>query len=188
MKVSVLARETAKKWHEEVNQKYGSGLPYSFHTDLAGQIANIYISLIPEQAQEDVLAAVYLHDTIEDCRKTYNDVKKVFGTTVADLVYAVTNEKGRTRKERANLRYYHGIRDTKYATFVKLCDRFANVLYGIMFNSDMSEMYKREHQTLKAELFTEAMYNDMFYDLEVLLSTNIINFTPLQFRKDFTRQ
>jgi (p)ppGpp synthase/HD superfamily hydrolase len=90
--------------------------------------------------------ACFGHDLIEDTRVTYNDVKSVLGHYVADLVYALTNEKGKTRKERANDKYYEGIRSEKYGIFVKMCDRIANVEYSKMSGSRMFEMYKKENE------------------------------------------
>jgi len=89
--------------------------------------------------------ACWGHDLIEDCRVSYNDVKDALGQEVADIVYAVTNEKGKNRKERANDKYYEGIRNTPGAVFVKLCDRIANVQYSKMTGSRMFEMYKKEN-------------------------------------------
>jgi (p)ppGpp synthase/HD superfamily hydrolase len=82
---------------------------------------------------------------IEDCRVSYNDVKEQLGQEAADIIYAVTNEKGKNRKERANDKYYEGIRNTPGAVFVKLCDRIANVQYSKMTKSRMFEMYKKEN-------------------------------------------
>lgn len=169
------ARITAARWHEEVNQKY-DGLPYEIHLNLAGAIARKYIDKIPSSKQDIVLAAVYLHDTIEDCRKTYNDVSKEFGKDVAELVYAVTNEKGRNRKERASQRYYHVINEIKYAPFVKLCDRIANVLYATIFGTKMFEMYRKENLEFLSHLNTEN-YEDLVYDLNFLFETKIFNFS-----------
>jgi (p)ppGpp synthase/HD superfamily hydrolase len=90
-----------------------------------------------------IFAALWNHDTIEDARVTYNDLKSRFGKFTAELVYAVTNEKGRTRKDRANDKYYNGIRETEYATFIKLCDRIANVRFGKSFGGK-SDMYRKE--------------------------------------------
>ncbi|MBR1412444.1 MAG: hypothetical protein IJ577_04880, partial [Prevotella sp.] len=63
-------------------------------------------------------------------------------------VYALTNEKGRTRAERAGEKYYQGIRETPYAPFVKLCDRLANITYSCSgvdgSNLRMKEVYKSE--------------------------------------------
>ena len=89
--------------------------------------------------------AAYGHDLIEDTRVSYNDVKEVLGQQAADIIYAVSNEKGKNRKERANEKYYEGIRNTPGAVFVKLCDRIANVQYSKMTKSRMFEMYKKEN-------------------------------------------
>ena len=66
-----------------------------------------------------------------------------------EIVYALTNDKGRTRAERAGENYYKGIRETPYAPFVKLCDRLANVTYTCSIDSGkdgnkMREIYKSE--------------------------------------------
>jgi hypothetical protein len=57
-------------------------------------------------------------------------VKNHLDEGAADIIYAVTNDKGKNRKERAGVKYYEGIRKTPGAVFVKLCDRIANVQYG----------------------------------------------------------
>ena len=59
-----------------------------------------------------------------------------------------TNDKGRTRAERAGERYYRGIRETPYAPFVKLADRRANITYSCQghgeANAHMREVYRKE--------------------------------------------
>ena len=69
-------------------------------------------------------------------------------TLAAEIVYALTNDKGRTRSERAGERYYQGIRETPYAPLVKLADRLANVTYSFRgtneANTRMREVYVRE--------------------------------------------
>lgn len=98
-----------------------------------------------------ILLACWGHDLIEDTRTSYNDVIKHLefqyykSTDVAEIIYAVTNEKGKNRGERANDKYYEGIRNTPGADFVKLCDRIANVQYSKMTKSDMFEKYKKEN-------------------------------------------
>jgi (p)ppGpp synthase/HD superfamily hydrolase len=97
-------------------------------------------------------------------RVSYNDVKDALGQEVADIVYAVTNEKGKNRKERANDKYYEGIRNTPGAVFVKLCDRIANVQYSKMTGSRMFEMYKKENINFMIKLGREVgnPYEEMF--------------------------
>ena len=65
---------------------------------------------------------------------TYNDVLLVANMFMteyqakmaAEIVYALTDEKGRNRAERGSEKHYEDIRNTLYAPFVKLCNRYAN--------------------------------------------------------------
>lgn len=153
--------------HESVNQKYDRRLPYGFHLKLTASYVSRYGYLVAE-SEADVLAlygAAYLHDVMEDARMTFNDVVKfvkvfeVEGVTlpeecrqafehhVPEIVYALTNEKGRNRKERANDPYYKGIRETRFASFVKMCDRLANIRYTTLFvfTNPMLKVYRDEY-------------------------------------------
>jgi hypothetical protein len=82
---------------------------------------------IAKSAEEDIEDAIWLHDTIEDCRVSYSKISRKFNQFVAEIVYAVTNELGKSRKESAE-KTYPKIREAgASAIFVKLCDRIANV-------------------------------------------------------------
>ena len=138
--------------HASVNQTY-DGKPYSVHLCMVYTQAMQFIEHIPKKDRNDVLNAVWLHDTIEDCRLTYNDIVKISNVEVAEMVYALSNEKGRNRKERANGKYYKGIRETEFATFIKLCDRLANVIYSRETKSRMFDVYKEENEAFLKRLF-----------------------------------
>jgi len=119
-----------------------------------------------------------LLDDIEDCRLTYNDILAISNPCIAELVYAVTNEKGRTRGERANSKYYEGIIDVPYATFVKLCDRLANIKYSDDVNSTMFHKYGKEHDHFLNELFPSGdygIYEPMVIESKKLLRYNSLN-------------
>lgn len=134
--------------HRNTNHYYDKYLPYEFHLRMAAQVAVDFIHLLKGKekfANVEIQLACYGHDLIEDTRCSYNDVKENLGVIAADIVYAITNEKGRNRKERANDRYYQCIRDTPGAPFVKLCDRIANVQYSKMTKSGMFAMYEKEN-------------------------------------------
>ncbi|MBO5540140.1 MAG: hypothetical protein J5980_04260 [Muribaculaceae bacterium] len=151
-------RQAAHELHRAVNQTYGQGLPYAVHLDM---VASQVISHGHEvcASEHDVLPMVfgaYFHDSIEDARQTYNDVTRLArqwmddeqAHMAAEIVYALTNDKGRTRAERAGERYYQGIRQTPYAPLVKLADRVANMTYSATHdnadNVHMREVYRRE--------------------------------------------
>ena len=108
---------------------------------------------IPEGlTKDDFKLAAWGHDLIEDTRVSYNDVKKHLGEKAADIIYALTNEKGKTRKERANEKYYTRIRNTPGAVLIKLCDRIANVEYSIQTESRMLDVYRKENPEFIANL------------------------------------
>ena len=57
--------------HAKVNQTY-DGKPYSVHLAIAYGQAIKFIEHIPQHGRDDVLNALWLHDTIEDCQLTYD--------------------------------------------------------------------------------------------------------------------
>ena len=164
--------------HASVNHTYDNK-PYSIHLAMVVGFAKSYIDIIPEQCQEDVLSACWLHDTIEDCRLTYNDIISDFGEAVAEIIYAVTNDKGKNRKERAGNKYYDGIRRTPWATFVKLADRLANIKYSSETNSRMLEVYKKEHSSFIDCLLplstNKGQYIAMIEEMEFFLGISKVN-------------
>lgn len=151
-------RQQAHDLHQRVNQTYGDNLPYGFHLDMVVEGVRDYGHLVCA-SETDILPmffGAYYHDSIEDARQSYNDVLRQArqlmneeqALMAAEIVYALTNDKGRTRAERAGERYYEGIRTTPYAPFVKLCDRLANVTYSCSIDGGkfdrMREVYKGE--------------------------------------------
>jgi (p)ppGpp synthase/HD superfamily hydrolase len=148
--------------HASVNHKY-DGKPYSVHLAMVHSQAMRFIEYIPQHKRQDVLNAVWLHDTIEDCRLTYNDILRISNKDVAELVYALSNEKGRNRAERANKKYYEGIRKTENAVFIKLCDRLANVIYSKDAESRMFNVYKEENEKFLKNLFLTSDKSFYYY-------------------------
>ena len=137
------AMEYAADCHIGTNQKYDTH-SYTIHLKMVYDFGCKFAHLLNADEIDTALAACWTHDTIEDTRQTYNDVKNRCGEAVAEAVYAVTNEKGRTRAERANDKYYKGIRENEVATFVKLCDRLANATYSLNCNQRMLDTYRNE--------------------------------------------
>ena len=179
--------EVKIKWivaqHESTNHKYDDYLPYEFHLKMVAKNAQKFGKAVAEicfpgeqLSGKDILLAAWGHDLIEDTRVSYNDVAKALGPKVADIIYAVTNEKGKNRSERANDKYYEGIRNTSGAVFVKLCDRIANVEYSKMTGSRMFEIYKKENDDFLVKLgFINGqahLYGELSKHLEKILEIN----------------
>lgn len=145
---------TAGVIHAEVNQFFDDK-PYVFHLKAVLENAMEYGKYFPEFEKYKYIIAfgACYHDTIEDARLTYNDVLKEAcrffenkddALMATEIVYALTNEKGRNRAERANDKYYAGIKITPFASFVKFCDRLANTRYATENKSSMAKQYKKE--------------------------------------------
>ena len=191
-------RNDAHTLHASVNHAYDRIRPYGFHLDMVVNWVRKYIGEVCRD-ERDVLPiffAAFYHDSIEDARLTYNDVMKVAEQLMdkeqaflaTEIVYALTNEKGRNRAERANEKYYAGIRDVPYAPFVKLADRLANTSYafskGTADSLRMSKVYREELPgflaALKVEtddirfILPEAMVEDLWEVLPQVGSENYV--------------
>lgn len=150
------SKEYALKCHNETNHTY-DGAPYSKHLFMVEDEGKEFYHQVGISQLEIpmVLGGLLCHDVIEDCRQTFNDVKDGTGCIeVAELSYALANEKGKNRKERANKKYYKGIRKTEHAVFIKLCDRLANVRFSASkgLDSRMFLNYKKENDNFIYEM------------------------------------
>lgn len=152
--VNAIEEEACNLHDVTCNQKYGDNLPYSFHLKMVGEFATAWAYLVCEYEHHilPIIFGAYFHDAIEDARLTYNDVMKIaekymthYQAVIAtEIVYALTDEKGRNRAERGCAKHYEDIRNTKYAPFVKWCDRYANWKYSEETGSRMADVYKKE--------------------------------------------
>ncbi len=136
--------------HHSVRQRYGKWKPYFWHT------LRVYRIVCEYSNNVDWRIAALLHDVIEDCRLTYNDVVKLFGKNVADIVFACSNEKGKNRSERTGLNFYSGIRAIPGATVVKIADRTANAEEGLATNGSMLSKLRKEHPHFQGQLYNSA--------------------------------
>ena len=151
-------RNDAHALHASVNHAYDRIRPYGFHLDMVVNWVGKYIADVCEKEQDvlPIYFAAFYHDSIEDARLSYNDVMRIAKELMneeqaylaTEIVYALTNEKGRNRAERANEKYFAGIREIPYAPFVKLADRLANTSYafskGTADSLRMSKVYREE--------------------------------------------
>ena len=158
-------REKAKLLHESVNQNYG-GYPYILHLDAVEAVYREFKDEAPDldtgsgrEKSSIYKQACYFHDAIEDCRVTPNDLylKINLNEHAVRIVYALTNEKGWNRADRANDKYYRDMKETVGATFVKMCDRIANVRFSRLMGSGMYAKYKQEN-----DHFMESVQADDF--------------------------
>lgn len=159
----------ATKGHNDTNHMYGNA-SYTIHLSHVVDVAYRFIHLVPVELRGIIIAACWLHDSVEDARLSYNDILKIFkdepievAKMIAEIVRAVTNyTRGRNREERMPDFIYHEIRDTVGAIFVKFCDRIANIEF-----SGKTDMYEQEHQHFSSMLWN-GEYEEMLEYMEYL--------------------
>ena len=92
------------------------------------------------------LCAALLHDTIEDTRTTYRELRKAFGNEIADVVMEVTDDMKLEKAERKEHQVVHAPHLSLRAKLVKLADKICN-LRDIASNppATWSRQRKREY-------------------------------------------
>ncbi|HYG74234.1 MAG TPA: HD domain-containing protein [Planctomycetota bacterium] len=120
--------------------------PYAVHPLRVSE----YLRRIAGETDEEVLCAALLHDVIEDCGVTYDDVASRFGDGVAQLVAELTNDNRlpKNRRKAAMLEKLPTI--SARAKRVKLADRLDNVLDLLrgMGSAEKRQRYEQETERL----------------------------------------
>jgi len=140
------------------NQFYGE-LPYTKHLEEV-------ILTLQEFGVIDgiVLSGAWLHDSLEDTPVTYELLKSVFGSEVADIVFDLTNESGKNRKEILE-KTAPKTRENYAALTIKLADRIVNTEFSIDNNLKLYKMYKKEFPRFKELLYRENEKDRVILDL-----------------------
>ena len=140
------AKEFATRKHAEVNQvrKYTGG-PYINHPAAVVEI----IRSVPHT--NTMLAAAWLHDTVEDTNTTLEEIKKIFGSGVGMLVGMLTDvstpEDG-NRKYRKTIDRMHTSLSSPPAMTIKLADMIDNSASILKYDPRFAKIYIEERRLL----------------------------------------
>jgi guanosine-3',5'-bis(diphosphate) 3'-pyrophosphohydrolase len=156
------ASDFARRAH--AGQEYSGGAFHEKH--LARVVATLRRFGVDAPA---LLAAAWLHDTVEDTDTTVEDIHREFGDDVADLVWRLTDEPGRNRKERHHLTHLK-IRGRPEAVCIKLADRIANMESSMEERSHLRGMYRAEHGQFRDDLHRPGEHDDMWAHLDALMT------------------
>lgn len=160
---------------------YSGGLPYTHHLAAVDGVLvrlkpaimqDLLKRLSPEAAEEFFLClrtAAWLHDVIEDTRKSpqpvkAKDIAEMFGEVVAGLVEAMTKGAEGNRESKAALNYPK-LRAAFGAVTLKLADRIANVSQG----GSLVQMYRKEHEDFRRALYTPGENEELWAQIDELL-------------------
>lgn len=133
-------------------KRKGSGLPYILHPLSVANYVRSYITVAPGKLTiDELLACAYLHDCIEDCNITVDEIKEKFGENIASVVKELTNNDAQIK--RIGKEKYIA---TKLLTMgidalaVKLCDRLDNIRdsSGVYFDANKKLEIKRTNEAI----------------------------------------
>ncbi|NDJ55848.1 bifunctional (p)ppGpp synthetase/guanosine-3',5'-bis(diphosphate) 3'-pyrophosphohydrolase [Enterobacteriaceae bacterium 4M9] len=146
------ARRFASKAHagQDQRRKY-TAQPYIVHP---AAVAELVRSVMPDD--EALLAAAWLHDTVEDTATTPGDIAARFGDDVAQLVVMLTNPTTPAtlnRAQRKRLHFAHTAQACPRAQTVKLADIIDNTREILRYDPDFARIYLLEKQ-LQLEALT----------------------------------
>jgi (p)ppGpp synthase/HD superfamily hydrolase len=117
------AADAAARWHVHQRRKGAAEEPYINHLL---EVAMLVAEATSGEDPELVIAAL-LHDSIEDQEVPHSVIAQGFGTGVAELVEAVTDDKKLEKQERKRLQVEHAHKKSQRAKILKLADKTSNL-------------------------------------------------------------
>jgi (p)ppGpp synthase/HD superfamily hydrolase len=154
------ARRYATKAHAACDQRRKYTFePYIVHP---AAVVELVRSVSPV---EELLAAAWLHDTVEDTGSTLIDIQEHFGSDVATLVAMVTNPEqrpGTNRMNRKRAHFLHTANACGEAQTIKLADIIDNTREILRYDPHFARVYliekriqltglQRGNETLRAQ-------------------------------------
>ncbi len=117
------AAEFAARRHNGMARKGRGDEPYINHL---AEVANL-LSQATAGEDAELVAAGWLHDTIEDTRTTHGELSRRFGLRVASLVAEVTDDMTLSRSERRQKQAEDAPKKSAGAKLIKIADKISNI-------------------------------------------------------------
>lgn len=138
------AKLFARQVHHQADQrrKY-SNAPYIVHPQAVAELVR------HAGADETMLAAAWLHDTLEDTPTTFNQLERLFGQEVAVLVNMLTNPQvpgDDTRLQKKQRHLQHTAKASAKAQTIKLADIIDNTKDIVDNDPEFAPVYLVEKQ------------------------------------------
>ena len=144
MSLEQKAKEFAAKAHDGQRRKY-TNLPYITHpSDVVDIVRRV-------DHTEEMLAAAWLHDVVEDCGVSISEIREEFGDDVASLVDWLTDvskPSDGNRDRRKHLDLLHTASASPSAKTIKLADLMVNTVTIAIYDLEFSKVYLPEKMAL----------------------------------------
>jgi guanosine-3',5'-bis(diphosphate) 3'-pyrophosphohydrolase len=129
------AAELAARRHSGMARKGRGNEPYINHL---AEVANL-LSAATDGADAELVAAGWLHDTIEDTKTTREELAGRFSERVATLVVECTDDMNLPKRERRRLQVVNASHKSPGAKLIKIADKISNVRARIVPNPTAEE-------------------------------------------------
>ena len=117
------AAELAARRHNGMARKGRGNEPYINHL---AEVANL-LSQTTDGEDAELVAAGWLHDTIEDTETTHDELAQRFGSRVAGLVAEVTDDMSLPKRERRQKQVEDAPSKSVDAKLIKIADKISNI-------------------------------------------------------------
>ena len=122
------AAELAARRHNGMARKGRGNEPYINHL---AEVANL-LAAVTDGADAELVAAGWLHDTIEDTGTTRDELAEKFSVRVADLVVEVTDDMSLPKPERRQRQITDTPHKSPDAKLIKIADKISNIRARIL--------------------------------------------------------
>jgi guanosine-3',5'-bis(diphosphate) 3'-pyrophosphohydrolase len=117
------AAELAARRHNGMARKGRGSEPYINHL---AEVANL-LSTATDGADAELVAAGWLHDTIEDTETTREELAQRFSERVASLVVECTDDMSLPKSERRRLQVIDARKKSPGTKLIKIADKISNI-------------------------------------------------------------
>ena len=145
------------------DQKYGTR-PYLYHLQRVVEVLGRF-------SVEEVclLQSGFLHDVIEDTPTSREDVERMFGEDVADIVDRVSYVQDYSDHKDKLRKTYARIREREESVVLKVADRIANIEQNLREGGKIWNRYQKEYPEFRDTLRIRGWGEDLWDHLDDLM-------------------
>src|SRR5205807_3024994 len=129
------AAELAARRHNGMARKGRGNEPYINHL---AEVANL-LARVTDGADAELVAAGWLHDTIEDTKTTREELAEKFSPRVAALVVEVTDDMSLPKPQRRQRQVEDAPHKSPGAKLIKIADKVSNISARIISQPSEAE-------------------------------------------------
>jgi (p)ppGpp synthase/HD superfamily hydrolase len=141
------AADLAARRHNGMARKGRGNEPYINHL---AEVANL-LALVTDGADAELVAAGWLHDTIEDTETTREELVQKFGERVAEFVVEVTDNMSLPKQQRQQKQIEDAPQKSPSAKLIKIADKISNIRARMVPDPSQDERNDLAAYTIFAE-------------------------------------